>query len=260
MMELIRSIFALYGERSHWFLGLLWDHFLLSGQAILLSGAIGLLLGILSAKGILTAATGLLSPEIFLARDAGELNRLIAENSGGKGLFLLASAAITLVFALLASLPAGPLPKVRPAAYHGAVTVKRKAIEQNHLILAFPAPAYLDPRRPQVLLLNSLLGGGCSSRLFQELREERGLCYTVYSYVADHADTGLLGIYAAVSPDQERRALETARQVVLELAECDFGQWENKTAQELQHDPRFRQWMEGGGQSAPPEEAFGSGP
>ena len=50
MMELIRSIFALYGERSHWFLGLLWDHFLLSGQAILLSGAIGLLLGILIAQ------------------------------------------------------------------------------------------------------------------------------------------------------------------------------------------------------------------
>lgn len=120
---------------------------------------------------------------------------------------------------LLASLPAGPLPKVRPAAYHGAVTVKRKAVEQNHLILAFPAPTYLDPRRAQVLLLNSLLGGGCSSRLFQELREERGLCYTVYSYVADHEDTGLIGVYAAVSPDQERQALEAARRVVLELAD-----------------------------------------
>ena len=67
---------------------------------------LGLLLGSLSAKGILTAATGLLSPEIFLARDAGELDRLIAENSGGKGLFLLASAAITLLFALAAALPA----------------------------------------------------------------------------------------------------------------------------------------------------------
>lgn len=120
---------------------------------------------------------------------------------------------------LLASLPAGPLPKVKPAAYHSAVTVKRKAIEQNHLILAFPAPTYLDPRRAQVLLLNSLLGGGCSSRLFQELREERGLCYTVYSYVADHEDTGLIGVYAAVSPDQERQALEAARRVVLELAD-----------------------------------------
>ena len=120
---------------------------------------------------------------------------------------------------LLASLSGGPVHKTKPAAYKPAVTVKRKAIEQNHLILAFPAPTYLDPRRAQVLLLNSLLGGGCSSRLFQELREKRGLCYTVYSYVADHADTGLLGVYAAVNPDQERPALEAARQVALELAE-----------------------------------------
>lgn len=120
---------------------------------------------------------------------------------------------------LLASLPSGPVPKIKPVVYKPAVTVKRKAIEQNHLILAFPAPTYLDPRRAQVLLLNSLLGGGCSSRLFQELREKRGLCYTVYSYVADHADTGLLGIYAAVSPEQEREALEAARRVALELAE-----------------------------------------
>ena len=44
-------------------------------------------------------------------------------------------------------------------------------IEQNHLILAFPSPTYLDPRRRQLQLLNALLGGGCSSRLFQELRE-----------------------------------------------------------------------------------------
>lgn len=120
---------------------------------------------------------------------------------------------------LLASLPSGPASRHQPAAYRPAVTVKRKSIEQNHVILAFPAPSYLDSRRQQVLLLNSLLGGGCSSRLFQQLREERGLCYTVYSYVGDHADTGLLGIYAATGQEQERDALNAARQVVLDLAE-----------------------------------------
>ena len=120
---------------------------------------------------------------------------------------------------LLASLNGGPVPETAPAAYRPAVTAKKKAIEQNHLILAFPAPNYLDERRQQMLLLNSLLGGGCSSRLFQQLREDHGLCYTVYSYVADHADTGLLGVYAAVSREQERKALELARSIVLELAE-----------------------------------------
>ena len=120
---------------------------------------------------------------------------------------------------LLAALPSGLPAQSPPVTYRPAVTAKKKAIEQNHLILAFPAPSYLDERRPQVLLLNALLGGGCSSRLFQQLREERGLCYSVYSYVADHADTGLLGIYAAVSRDQEWAALEGARRVALELAD-----------------------------------------
>lgn len=120
---------------------------------------------------------------------------------------------------LLATLPAGAKCPEAPAAYRPAVTVKKKSTEQNHLILAFPAPSYLDPRRAQILLLNSLLGGGCSSRLFQQLREERGLCYTVYSYVADHAETGLLGIYTATGRGQERASLEAARQVVTELAD-----------------------------------------
>lgn len=66
----------------------------------------GLGLGALSARGILTAVTGLVSPDVLMARDGEELARLIAQNSGGKGLFLLASAAITLVFALAAAIPA----------------------------------------------------------------------------------------------------------------------------------------------------------
>ena len=119
----------------------------------------------------------------------------------------------------LSALPSGSPARFRPAAYRPAVTARKKAIEQNHLILAFPAPSYLDDRRQQMLLLNSLLGGGCSSRLFQKLREERGLCYTVYSYVSDHADTGLLGVYAAVGKEQEQAALEAARGLVLELAD-----------------------------------------
>ena len=119
----------------------------------------------------------------------------------------------------LSALEPGPLPQTAPAAYRPAVTARKKATEQNHLILAFPAPTYLDPRRQQLLLLNSLLGGGCSSRLFQEVREQRGLCYTVYSYVSDHADTGLLGIYTALGREQEGQALETVEAIVRDLAD-----------------------------------------
>ena len=119
----------------------------------------------------------------------------------------------------LSALRPGIAPLEKPAAYRPAVIARKKAIEQNHLILAFPALTYLDERRPQMLLLNTLLGGGCSSRLFQEVREKRGLCYTVYSYVSDHADTGLLGIYTAVNKEQESQALDTVRAVAADLAE-----------------------------------------
>ena len=123
------------------------------------------------------------------------------------------------ILTLLGSLEAGPAPIQTPAKYKRAVTCRRKNIEQNHLILAFPAMNYLDPRRYQLLLLNSLLGGGCSSRLFQEVREKRGLCYTVYSYASDQADTGFLGVYTAVSREQEGQALTTVREVVSDLAD-----------------------------------------
>ena len=120
---------------------------------------------------------------------------------------------------LLSSLELGEPSSITPVSYRPAVTAKKKAIEQNHLILAFPAPNYLDERRQQVALLNALLGGGCSSRLFQQLREQRGLCYTTYSYVADHEDTGLLGIYVGLNQEQERSALDLARHITADLAD-----------------------------------------
>lgn len=132
----------------------------------------------------------------------------------------------------LSRLEGEPLPQPQKAEYRPAVTVRKKAIEQNHLILAFPALSYLDRRRYPLLLLNAILGGGCSSRLFQQLREERGLCYTVYSYVADHADTGLLGIYTALSREQEGEALDTVRAIVDRLAQDGVTQEELDRARE----------------------------
>ena len=121
--------------------------------------------------------------------------------------------------ARFSALSAPATPAIKPAHYHSAITVRRKAIEQNHLILAFPSLSYLDKGRHALHLLSSILGGGVSSRLFQEVREKRGLCYTVYSYIADHEDTGLLGLYTALSPETEGEALSTLCRVAAELAE-----------------------------------------
>jgi predicted Zn-dependent peptidase len=71
-----------------------------------------------------------------------------------------------------------------------------------------------DPRRYALSLLNTLLGGNMSSRLFQEIREKRGLAYAVYSFVSAHVDTGMFGVYAAVAPGQ---VLETVELIAAEL-------------------------------------------
>jgi len=68
--------------------------------------------------------------------------------------------------------------------------------------MGFPGISASDPRRYAALLLNVILGGSMSSRLFQEVREKRGLAYSIYSFLTSYEDTGMLGIYAGVSPDQ----------------------------------------------------------
>ena len=105
-------------------------------------------------------------------------------------------------------------PDYCPAHYAPAVTVRRKATEQNHLTLAFPGLSYLSEQRFALQLLSSILGGGMSSRLFQEVRERRGLCYSVYSYGAGHADTGLFAVYTALNREMEAEALSTIRRVI----------------------------------------------
>ena len=116
-----------------------------------------------------------------------------------------------------AALPAGAPQPVVPAVYTPAFVVTSKPIEQNHLTLAFPGLDYNSPKRFALQLLSSILGGGVSSRLFQQVRERQGLCYTIYSYGAGHADTGVFCIYTALNKETEAKALATIRQVVDQL-------------------------------------------
>ena len=132
----------------------------------------------------------------------------------------------------VSALEPGPAPQYKPALYTPSITTRKKAIEQNHILWAFPGMSYLDERRYALILLNAILGGGTSSRLFQELRERRGLCYTVYSTLSDHADTGILEIYTALHRDQEGQALTAVREVVDRLAQDGPSQEELDRARE----------------------------
>ena len=86
-------------------------------------------------------------------------------------------------------------------AYAGGFVSRDKPLEQTHIVLAFKAPGYTDERFYTTQVMASILGGGMSSRLFQEIREKRGLCYSIGSFSSNFAETGLMGIYAATSPE-----------------------------------------------------------
>ena len=135
--------------------------------------------------------------------------------------------------ARFAAMPAGGLPQPRAAAYTPCITVKKKAIEQNHLTLAFPGLPYGDPRRFTLQLLSTMLGSGMSSRLWQEVREKRGLCYSIYSYGAGHAETGVFAVYTALSRETEGQALDTICGVVRDFAAHGPTQEELDRAREL---------------------------
>jgi predicted Zn-dependent peptidase len=100
----------------------------------------------------------------------------------------------------------------RTAAYTPSFTVKRKSLEQNHLMLAFPGLAVTDKKRYALQLLSDILGGGMSSRLFQTVREKRGLCYSVYSFGSSYIDTGLFAVYAALGRETERKAVAVIKE------------------------------------------------
>lgn len=100
----------------------------------------------------------------------------------------------------------------------GGLKFHRKKTEQNHICLSFPGLPIGDPNQYAMVLLNNALGGGMSSRLFQEIREKRGLAYSVYSYHSSHADSGLFTVYAGTAPKQTKEVLDLTKEILHEVA------------------------------------------
>lgn len=99
--------------------------------------------------------------------------------------------------ALLADLPNDAAATCQPARYVGGYRSTKMRVEQSHLLIAFQAPSSRATQYYAAQLCAGLLGGGMSSRLFQEAREKRGLCYAIYAFCHGFFDTGLFGIHAA---------------------------------------------------------------
>ena len=101
----------------------------------------------------------------------------------------------------------------------GRRLVRRRAIEQAHIVLGTNGLSRSDPDRFAFGVVNNALGGGMSSRLFQEIREKRGLAYSVYSYHSMYAETGVFAAYAGTAPNRAEEVLSLIRLEVEDLAE-----------------------------------------
>nr|WP_245252038.1 pitrilysin family protein [Paenibacillus sediminis] len=102
--------------------------------------------------------------------------------------------------------------------FQSGLLFHKKKTEQNHICISFPGSSMTDDLQYAMVLLNNAIGGGMSSRLFQEIREKRGLAYSVYSYHSSHADSGLFTIYAGTAPKQTKEVLDLTKEVLADLA------------------------------------------
>ncbi|MEV4629215.1 pitrilysin family protein [Micromonospora sp. NPDC049523] len=100
----------------------------------------------------------------------------------------------------------------------GRTAVEHKETEQAHVILGCAGIGRVDDRRFALGVLNNVLGGGMSSRLFQEIREQRGLAYSVYSYASQYADSGVFAVYAGCAPGKVEEVLGLVRAELAEVA------------------------------------------
>ncbi|GAA0722196.1 insulinase family protein [Dactylosporangium roseum] len=118
--------------------------------------------------------------------------------------------------------PADPMARrartTRVPSRFGQVVVRTKDTEQAHLVLGCLGYPRQHDNRWAVGALNNVLGGGMSSRLFQQIREQRGLAYSVYSFTSQYSDTGLFGVYAGCAPGKVEEVLDITREELARVA------------------------------------------
>jgi len=128
-----------------------------------------------------------------------------------------------------------PVPRVRSPLVRlpaPGIRFQRKDTEQYHVCLAAPGISRSDRRRFAASLLDSILGGSASSRLFQEIREKRGMAYSVYSFASQYTDTGQIGFYVGTRAENLRDCLEIAAAEISDIASGGLSEAELERAKE----------------------------
>jgi predicted Zn-dependent peptidase len=125
---------------------------------------------------------------------------------------------VEMASSLFTDLPQGTPSVVPPALYRGGKVHEERDLEQLHLLLGYQGIGVHDDALYDALILSAVLGGGMSSRLFQEAREKRGLAYAIHSFGWGMQDGGVFGVYAGVAPDRAAALLEVVTQEIDRLA------------------------------------------
>lgn len=107
-----------------------------------------------------------------------------------------------------------------------------KDLEQTHICLGGKGPNYSSEDRYACAVLNTILGGNMSSRLFQEVREKRGLAYSIYSFLSSYLDTGLFGLYTATDPREVNQVLQVVNTEIRKIRQGDITDMDLRDAQE----------------------------
>jgi len=173
------------------------------------------------------------SEKTVAAFSRDELKSYMGANYRSGGMMLIASGAVDhaqLVDAaesLFRRLPAGDGPVAEPARFFSGEIRDQRDLEQAHLAFAFPGVAATDSDAVTAQVFATALGGGMSSRLFQEAREKRGLCYAIYAFSQSHRDAGTIGIYAGTGED---KAGEVTPLIAAEVEAMATGATEEEAA------------------------------
>jgi predicted Zn-dependent peptidase len=155
---------------------------------------------------------------------ASDLENWRAAQYRGSNLILVGAgkvehdALVALAEERFAALQPGQPAKPEPAHFTGGSRIGRTSSEQAHLTIGLVAPAARAPDYLAARLFSDLVGGGMSSRLFQEVREERGLAYSIYSVLHPFADTGLFYAYAATAKRQSADAAQLIEEIIHKAA------------------------------------------
>ncbi|MFK8252549.1 M16 family metallopeptidase [Ancylobacter terrae] len=155
------------------------------------------------------------TPETVRSFDAQRLRTYLGRNYCGPRSVVSAAGAVDHDQVVaeagkrLAAFPGAAKPDAAASRYEGGVHLGGgRDLEQAHLLLGLEGVSYRDPRIHALQVFTNVLGGGMSSRLFQEVREARGLCYAIYSFHWGYSDTGLFGVYAGTDATDVRELLD----------------------------------------------------